>query len=207
MGEQYSWGVFFFWMFYSLFLKNIYFNWRIITLQYCDGFCHVSGHRFMFLFPFSLVLCFPCSHLDYVRPRTTPAVVLSGCLQLLQPGSLCAPPPLSWVHVAQQIRLTHSWGAEPAGTLGARKDRASGRAVWDTSVLPLTGGVILRVEAAPYIIMINIYFRKERGRDCFSGPESLCFSPVALDQVCVHSKAHFLIYTLKINSSISIKMK
>ena len=22
--------------------KKIYFNWRIIALQYCDGFCHTS---------------------------------------------------------------------------------------------------------------------------------------------------------------------
>ena len=32
------------------FKKNlIYFNWRIITLQYCDGFCHIStriSHRY-----------------------------------------------------------------------------------------------------------------------------------------------------------------
>ena len=25
-----------------LFLKFIYFNWRLITLQYCGGFCHTS---------------------------------------------------------------------------------------------------------------------------------------------------------------------
>ena len=24
------------------FLKLLYFNWRIITFQYCDGFCHIS---------------------------------------------------------------------------------------------------------------------------------------------------------------------
>ena len=24
------------------FLNLIYFNWRIVTLQYCDGFCHTS---------------------------------------------------------------------------------------------------------------------------------------------------------------------
>ena len=26
----------------SLFFQCIYFNWSIITLQYCDGFCHTS---------------------------------------------------------------------------------------------------------------------------------------------------------------------
>ena len=26
--------------FLSLFFKSIYFNWRLITLQYCSGFCH-----------------------------------------------------------------------------------------------------------------------------------------------------------------------
>ena len=33
------------------FLKCIYFIWRIITLQYCDGFCHTStsvGHGLYF---------------------------------------------------------------------------------------------------------------------------------------------------------------
>ena len=32
----------------SLFFKFIYFNWRLITLQYCSGFCHTStwiSHR------------------------------------------------------------------------------------------------------------------------------------------------------------------
>ena len=32
------------------FFKRIYFNWRIITLQYSDGFCHIStltGHSHM----------------------------------------------------------------------------------------------------------------------------------------------------------------
>ena len=35
-------------LFYFIF-KLIYFNWKIITLQYCDGFCHTStwiGHRY-----------------------------------------------------------------------------------------------------------------------------------------------------------------
>ena len=86
---------------FILFFKKllIYFNWRIITLKYCDGFCHISGHRNTFLFPFSLLFCFPCFHFEYVRPRTTPAMVLSGCLQLRQQsswtsdGSLRAPSP------------------------------------------------------------------------------------------------------------------
>ena len=29
--------------FVTFFKKFILFNWRIITLQYCDGFCHTSG--------------------------------------------------------------------------------------------------------------------------------------------------------------------
>jgi len=41
------------WFLYNVFslifkIKFIYFNWRIITLQYCDGFCHTStwiSHR------------------------------------------------------------------------------------------------------------------------------------------------------------------
>ena len=30
------------WYFQLIFFKLIYFNWRIITLQYCDGLCHTS---------------------------------------------------------------------------------------------------------------------------------------------------------------------
>ena len=30
----------FFFLFIYFFLNNIYFNWRLITLQYCSGFCH-----------------------------------------------------------------------------------------------------------------------------------------------------------------------
>ena len=33
------------------FLKLIYFNWRITTLEYCDDFCHTStwiGHRYTY---------------------------------------------------------------------------------------------------------------------------------------------------------------
>ena len=30
-------AIFIVWLFFSFFL---YFNWRLITLQYCDGFCH-----------------------------------------------------------------------------------------------------------------------------------------------------------------------
>ena len=26
---------------FLLFFKLIYFNWRLITLQYCGGFCHI----------------------------------------------------------------------------------------------------------------------------------------------------------------------
>ena len=38
----------FFWLFFQL-KKLIYFNWRIITLQYCGSFCHTLtwiGHRY-----------------------------------------------------------------------------------------------------------------------------------------------------------------
>ena len=39
--------------YFSFFKKLfIYFNWRIITLQYCDGFCHTStwiNHRYTYV--------------------------------------------------------------------------------------------------------------------------------------------------------------
>ena len=28
-------------IYFFLFRKNIYFNWRLMTLQYCSGFCHI----------------------------------------------------------------------------------------------------------------------------------------------------------------------
>ena len=28
-------------VFFKILLENIYFNWKMITLQYCDGFCHM----------------------------------------------------------------------------------------------------------------------------------------------------------------------
>jgi len=34
--------------YFFFYFKCIYFNWRIITLQYCDGFCHTAawnGHK------------------------------------------------------------------------------------------------------------------------------------------------------------------
>ena len=111
MGKQCFWVLFFlfcfvFWCF-ILFLKKllIYFNWRIITLNIVmvSAIYQVISAIYLpyirFLFPFSLLFCFPCFHFEYVRPRTTPAMVLSGCLQLRQQsswtsdGSLRAPSP------------------------------------------------------------------------------------------------------------------
>ena len=46
---------------YSLFKGIIYFIWMIITLQYCDGFCHTStriGHRYTCVSP-SILNPFP----------------------------------------------------------------------------------------------------------------------------------------------------
>ena len=37
------WQVFFYYFYeFDILLKIIYFNWRIITLPYCEGFCHTS---------------------------------------------------------------------------------------------------------------------------------------------------------------------
>ena len=47
--ELFFFLIFQIWLYFLFpFLKLIYFNWRIITLQYCDGLCHTStwiGHR------------------------------------------------------------------------------------------------------------------------------------------------------------------
>ena len=46
--ERLNWTELIVSLFMYLFFKFIYFNWMIITLQYCDGFCHTSiwiGYR------------------------------------------------------------------------------------------------------------------------------------------------------------------
>ena len=55
-----------------LFLNGCIFNWRIIALQYCGGFCHVSpwtSHRYVYICPLPP---WPPSHLP---PYPTPEVV------------------------------------------------------------------------------------------------------------------------------------
>ena len=59
-------------LFYFIF-KLIYFNWKIITLQYCDGFCHTStwiGHRYA---------CVPLS-LPTLSPWGFPRALALGAL-------------------------------------------------------------------------------------------------------------------------------
>ena len=57
-----------------LWLKNssiLYYNWRIITLQYCDGFCHALtwiGHRYT---------CVPLSWTCLPPPSTPSAQVVT----------------------------------------------------------------------------------------------------------------------------------
>ena len=56
---------------FLFFFSFFYFNWRIITLQYCDGFCHTSawtGHRYTHVPPHSE----PRSHLP-------PHLIPLGC--------------------------------------------------------------------------------------------------------------------------------
>ena len=55
-----------------------YFNWRIITLQYCDGFCHTStriGHRYICV-PLQPE---PLSHLPPPYPSGLPQSTSFGC--------------------------------------------------------------------------------------------------------------------------------
>lgn len=108
--------------------ENIFKDWNNF---YLSGLLGKS-----FLFPFSLLFCFPCFHLEYLRPRSLPAMLLSGRLRLppakllnLWWLTLCSLPPQSRVQVAQQIRLTHSWGAEPVRALWGGK----GQGFWTDS--------------------------------------------------------------------------
>ena len=66
-------------IFFSVSFKFIYFNWRIITLHYCDGFCYTStwiSHRYTRVPPHPA----PPSHLP-------PYPIPLGCLRAL---ALCA---------------------------------------------------------------------------------------------------------------------
>ena len=68
--------------FFAVTLKNLFlcFNWRIITLQYCDGFCQTStwvGHKY------NVLPTHPKPH-----SRLPPHPIPLGCLRPLALGAL-----------------------------------------------------------------------------------------------------------------------
>ena len=68
-----------------------YFNWRITTLQYCDGFCHIStwvGHRYLW----SL-------HPEPLPPFPIPL----GCPRALPLGTLLHASNLHWSSILHMV--------------------------------------------------------------------------------------------------------
>ena len=77
-------------LFFSFFLKFIYFNWRIITLQHCDDFCHTSvwiGHRYT------------CAPLSWTPSHCSPHPTPPGCHRAAALGALLHTPNLQWLSI------------------------------------------------------------------------------------------------------------
>ena len=75
------------------FKKSIYFNWRIIALQYCDGFCHTSTWiRYTCVPP---ILKLPPTSL----PNPTP----QGCPRALALGALLHASKLHWLSILHMV--------------------------------------------------------------------------------------------------------
>ena len=80
----------FFSPFLFFFLKFIYFNWRIITLQHCDDFCHTSvwiGHRYA------------CAPLSWTPSHCSPHPTPPGCHRAAALGALLHAPNLQWLSI------------------------------------------------------------------------------------------------------------
>ena len=76
----------------TLFFLDL-FNWRIVTLQYCDGFCHTSvriGHR---------QTCVPSTRNTPLPPHP----ILPGHLRALSSGSLCYTSNFHWPSVLHMV--------------------------------------------------------------------------------------------------------
>ena len=77
------------------FFKFCFINWRIIALQYCDGFCHVStwiSHRYTYV-----------SSLLNLPPHPTPL----GCHRALGLGSLCRTANSHWLSILHMVMYTY----------------------------------------------------------------------------------------------------
>ena len=90
----------------------IYFNWRIITLQYCDGFCHTStwiGHRYT---------CIP--HILNPTPTSLPTPIPLGCLRAPALGVLLHASNLHWssiLHIVMYMFQCYSLKSSHPGLL------------------------------------------------------------------------------------------
>ena len=71
----------------------IYFDWRKITLQYCDVFCHTStwiGHRYT------------CVH-PHLKPHSLPTPIPLGCLRAPVLGVLLHASNLHWSSILHTV--------------------------------------------------------------------------------------------------------
>ena len=78
-----------------IFLKKnyfIYFNWKIITLQYCDDFCHTSTW-------IAIGICVPLPALSHLSPHP----ILLGCPRALALGTLLHASNLHWSSVLHMV--------------------------------------------------------------------------------------------------------
>ena len=76
----------------SLCLLKKYFNWKIITLQYCDGFCHTSlwiGHRY-----------------NVSPPAWIPRPIPPGFQSVLTLGALCHMSNSYWLSLLHIVMCT-----------------------------------------------------------------------------------------------------
>ena len=75
-----------------IFFKNIYFNWRLITLQYCSGFCHtLTWIMSVHVFPIRTLL-----------PPPSPSHP-SGSSQCTSPKPLSHAPNLNWQSISYMV--------------------------------------------------------------------------------------------------------
>ena len=87
-------NIFWFSMYLLLKLILIYFNWRTITLQYCNGFCHTStwiGHGYICVLHPELP--------SHIPSHTIPL----GCPRALALGSLFHALNLYWSFILQKV--------------------------------------------------------------------------------------------------------
>ena len=80
------------------FFQLIYFNWRIITLQYCDGFCHTSN--------MNQPQVYTCPHHPEPPSHLPPYCFHLGCSRAPALGALFHASNLHWSHILHMVMYT-----------------------------------------------------------------------------------------------------